>query len=123
MKTIDEMLEVMQAFKDGKEIECKSILQNEWLPAVGPLWNWCDCDYRVKSEPKYVPYNSVTEVNIDKWLRRKDNPLITRKITIVNYAREWIYLEGAGWCTTKELFEHFEYNDGTPCGKLKGEQK
>lgn len=50
MKTITEMVEVMLAYANGKQIECKSFLQKEWHSVEKPFWNWLDNDYRVKKE-------------------------------------------------------------------------
>lgn len=74
MKTIEEMIAVMKAFIEGKKIEYVSVIANEkiWNLTENPLWNWAIKDYRVKPEPHYVPYDSVVEVDRDKWVRRKD---------------------------------------------------
>lgn len=47
------MIEVMQAFINGREIEYKlDIAGNEdWKPNKDPAWNWNGFDYRVKKEP------------------------------------------------------------------------
>jgi hypothetical protein len=49
MKTLSEMIAVMQGAKEGKVIETRkldSILP--WSHFLNPLWNWQDYDYRVK---------------------------------------------------------------------------
>lgn len=48
---IDEMIEVLQAYKEGKEIELFDVTANEWIVITNPLWNFKDCDYRVKKNP------------------------------------------------------------------------
>lgn len=47
-------IEVMQAFLDGKDIECRQLgfRYNGWHPATIPSWNWTECEYRVKTEVK-----------------------------------------------------------------------
>lgn len=66
MKTIEEMISVMQAYADGKKIEYK--LSNgdcyPWRTTNEPDWEWRSYDYRVKPEPpkkKIVPYESAEE--------------------------------------------------------------
>jgi len=47
MKTIKEMTDAMQAFADGKEIEC--YFNGNWESVRGlPMWDWNSYDYRVK---------------------------------------------------------------------------
>ena len=49
-------IEVMQAFVDGKEIQCRSHNHSHWKYA-NPDWNFTNCEYRVKPEPKEVWIN------------------------------------------------------------------
>lgn len=123
MKTIDEMCAVMQAFKDGKKIECKfSRLDGDtWDETVKPHWNWEQLDYRVKPEPKYVPYDSVNEVDRSKWVKRKDIPSVLRAIIMMDTIKDAVYITRFDWVTLKEFFENYEYEDDTPCGKLVSE--
>ena len=58
MKTTKEMIEVMQAYLDGKQIE-ESIDQKVWFTCE-PIWNWAKCDYRVKKKV-YVPFDTAEE--------------------------------------------------------------
>lgn len=114
MKSIDEMIAVMQAYKDGKTIEELYYMDTEWKVVEKPLWNFNNYDYRVKSEPKYVPYDSVDEVEKDKWIKSKATGFLYR---IYSIKEDMIYFE-LGSDDTKELFDLFTYEDGTPCGKL-----
>jgi hypothetical protein len=52
MKTLREMIEVMQAAERGKEIECCDH-KKEWNSSP-PLWDWFRCDYRVKPKPREI---------------------------------------------------------------------
>lgn len=49
---IDYKIGVMQAFKEGKVIECRNKSGSIWNSVPDPAWNWSICDYRVKPEPK-----------------------------------------------------------------------
>lgn len=49
--TIDEMIEVLQAYKEGKKIEMFVKTRGEWVEVKKPLWNFFDCVYRVKKNP------------------------------------------------------------------------
>lgn len=53
--TTAEKIVVMQAYEDGKAIECKPQRSSEWkdmsacTPST-PVWNWEICSYRIKPE-------------------------------------------------------------------------
>ena len=50
---IKEMIEVMQAFDDGKAIQISQhSYPDVWHDDGCPGFNWYACDYRVKPEPK-----------------------------------------------------------------------
>ena len=50
--TIKQMIEVMQAYEDGKKIEVKAKrVDDNWSWTPYPSWNWAACDYRIKPEP------------------------------------------------------------------------
>ena len=49
---LEDMIEVMQAFKDGKKIESKIVFGTVWYEENSPTWNWDKYDYRIKSKEK-----------------------------------------------------------------------
>lgn len=115
--TTKEMIEVMQAYEDGKAIQFVNKDEDNWQDMIcEPIWDWPECNYRVKSESEYVPYDSIYEVEKDKWFKGKKNGALYRVMQLdpsddsVNMAQAWLSL--------KELFERYTYEDGTPCGKL-----
>ena len=118
MKTIEEMIAVMTAYKNGKKIECKSnnMPCADWFTIEKPSWDWLCNDYRIKPDPLYKPYDSVSEVEKDKWLRKKKHTNSLSRIVSVSSILVSVY--GEGWLTVKELFEKYEYEDGSHCGKL-----
>jgi hypothetical protein len=52
--THDEMIAVIQADKDGKEIQYRMKHPSyTWYKCEPvPMWNFCECDYRVKPKPR-----------------------------------------------------------------------
>ena len=121
MNTIDEMITVLKAFKEGKTIEFRrmeGIGNTKWRETASPIWEWARYEYRVKPEAEYVPYDSVFEVDRSKWVRKKDVPGMLRAITIIDTDKNWVYVEQFCWYNPEEFFEQYEYEDGTPCGKL-----
>ena len=58
---IDEKIEVMQAFKDGKEIECcLDVFGGVSWEVVAPSWNFDTCDYRVKQSEEMTFDQAIT---------------------------------------------------------------
>ena len=53
-----EMIEVMQHFENGGDVEVYKT--GRWTIAVNPIWDWDNFEYRIK-EPKQ-------KVTIEKWL-------------------------------------------------------
>ncbi len=50
--TTEEMIAVMQAFVDGKEIEARLKRGGHWIAANHPCWDWKVYEYRVNSVPR-----------------------------------------------------------------------
>jgi len=52
---IKEQIAVMQGFADGKEVEFKLKSSSCWNTSnrgpFTPVWNWHECEYRIKPEP------------------------------------------------------------------------
>lgn len=61
MKKLKEMIEVMKAFDEGKEIECRFIGNDaeQWCKFYTSNWNWEDFDYRIKPEPVYMTCEQI----------------------------------------------------------------
>ena len=49
--TIEEMIKVMEAFKDGKQIQSRCDDTEEWLNVIPSAWNFDKFEFRVKPEP------------------------------------------------------------------------
>jgi hypothetical protein len=47
--TLDEQIAVMQAFRDGAEIEMRKFGNTKWVSAGDPNWDWANWNYRVKA--------------------------------------------------------------------------
>lgn len=53
MKTLKEMIAVMQAAEDGKQIQARSVHYDTiWVDVEDPPWDWTYTEYRVKPETK-----------------------------------------------------------------------
>lgn len=66
--TTKEMIEVLQAFENGAEIEYRNKNENNWQVPIlikqnsTPLWNFGEFDYRIKKEPKFKPFANKWEL-------------------------------------------------------------
>ena len=61
-KTIEEMIEVMEHYGNGGEVEyiVKDDEYTSWRNCVNPIWDWSHFDYRIKQLKQ--------KVTIEKWL-------------------------------------------------------
>ena len=114
--TTKEMREVMQAHEDGKTIQFRGKGSEIWRSTPTPAWDWAHREYRIKPEPKYVPYDSVLEVEKDKWFKETITGMLYR-ITQLDPNDSTVRL-ALGWNSLEDLFRLYTYEDGTPCGKL-----
>ena len=125
--TTKEMIEVMQAFARGEQIEYREKKDSEWLPLFhDPYWDWAQFEYRIKSKPTCRPYKNASEflqaqkehgMNIRlKWCNCYMLPLYITNILIgVQYP------QGDGSIVDidvsyEELLRDYTWQDGTPCG-------
>lgn len=117
MKTIQEMIAVMQAYADGKEIElAPNCYTNKiWKDTSNPAWDWNQFDYRVKEEPKqpeYIPFSfEDAEQLVGKVIKSKDE----NWIELLTFFDE----DYTSNITYEALLRDYTFLDGSPCGKLK----
>ena len=123
MKTTKEMIEVMQAYDRGEQIQFLNI-NNDWKDTKSPTWNWCMRDYRVKPKKKYVPFDTPEEFLAayrkhgefieNKESGEKMNAYVDKNgIVILSTALNCTYT----FESLRTLFGCYKFSDGTPCGK------
>ena len=121
------LLPIIQAFAEGKVIECRtkpsliegSDVPNDWTE-MKEIGFWNNIEYRIKLEPKYHPFKDAEECwnEMQKhqpfgWIRDRDGDKtfigsINSDNSIFTCSSEILFL--------KELFEDFTFVDGTPFG-------
>lgn len=123
-KEAKELLPIIQAFAEGKEIEYYDCNNDFWIKTDTPIWK-SKINYRIKPEPKYRPFESKEEcwnemlkhqpfgwlksikeqekVHIGRVFEVNDNVLITLSIN-----------EGLNY--NSYLFNNYTFDDGTPFG-------
>ena len=133
MKTTKEMIEVMQAYLRGDDIEYVPIGEKNWIENEKPEWNWVACDYRVKPKQKFVPFDTAEEflaaqrehgdgvVCIDD-----ENVFSGYDVSITLNGHVFLHERSKSgevinfYGNLLDLFEGFKMADGTPCGKEVG---
>ena len=126
MKTTKEMIEVMQAYERGEQIQVKTTNKKcDWEDVKEPYWQWNFCDYRVKPKPNkmYVPFDTADEFLREQEKRNTDLVIYCGKLcyAYTNYLKIVILDRySAETITMLSYFEFFKtckFSDGTPCGK------
>ena len=124
MKTTKEMIEVMQAYERGEQIQILDI-DGIWEDKEYPYWNWTQCDYRVKPKTKYVPFDTAEEFLA---AQREHGEIVRCKLddelyhAYINSRNETILVcnyghTGSIITNIVNMYDEYEFEDGTPCGK------
>ena len=123
MKTTKEMIEVMQAYDRGEQIQL-SKKDGNWICTKNPNWDWLNFDYRVKPKTRYVPFDTPEEFLTayrkhgefieNKETGKKMNAYVDKNgIVILSTALNCTYT----FESLVTLFGCYKFSDGTPCGK------
>lgn len=122
MKTIKEMIDVMQSYERGEQIEYRDH-DRKWYDVQYPLWDWLHSDYRVKPKKKYVPFDTAEEFLT---AQRKYG----YSVFVIGRGRHYAYTNAKGYIklvgknkksytiSFKVFLEKCNFEDGTPCGKV-----
>ena len=117
---VKEMLPVLQSFADGKTIESRCIKGDKslWYDDEDPSFD-NDFEYRLKPEPKYLPFKDAEEcwVEMQKhqpfgWLKSKKDGYYSF-ITMLNYR---FRLNGYDGWRFDDVINKFTFADGVPFG-------
>ena len=125
MKTTKEMIEVMQAYDRGEQIECFNNMK--WKDVKNPVWDWLHNDYRVKNKV-YVPFDTPEEF-FEAQRKHGGDALITIEDGVLKKHDISVSLDGSVYDHIDDgsvdyigyfedlLLEDYKFSDGTPCGK------
>lgn len=118
----EQLLPIIKAFSEGKEIESRCIKGDKslWYDDEDPSFD-NDLEYRIKQEPKYRPFKSQEECwqEMQKhqpfgWLKDKNDGHHTL-ITVVDN-EDMMALNGiTGW-DFLHIMNNYFFADGTPFG-------
>ena len=128
MKMTKEMIEVMQAYESGEQIECFN--DEQWKDVNNPIWDWLNNDYRVKPKKIYVPFDTPEEflaaqrehggnglISIEDGEMKEHDISVSIDGSVYEHKENQCASDCEYIGNLKDLFEDFKMADGTPCGK------
>ena len=118
-KEAKELLPIIQAFAEGKEIEYYDCNDDDWIKTDTPIWT-SKINYRIKPEPNYRPFKTQEECWNEMlkhqplgWVRSKKCKALLWNVTSINKDDITIICD---YYKFHRAFECFEFTDGTPFG-------
>lgn len=118
-KEAAELLPIIQAYAEGKEIEIFDKTMKMWKTAMLPHF---DCDsniYRIKPEREYRPFKDAEECwqEMQKhqpfgWVKEKERNVRTE----INYIHNDGVMFSCGSVLFERLFDIYTFADGVPFG-------
>ena len=131
---VKEMLPILQAYAEGKVIECRtkpSALEgtdvpNDWAEMKEiELWN-NNTEYRIKPEPKYRPFEDAEECWQEMlkhqpfgWIKSKEDG--SRSSITLIISEENIDINCIGGFNSDKIMKRFTFDDGAVFGILEEE--
>ena len=118
---VKSVMNIIQAFADGKTIQAIDPYDDEWYNQTKLNFEALfDGQYRIKPEPKYRPFKDAEECwqEMEKhqpfwWVKDRNGS----KFVIENVdSRGFVEVYDEGTCTFNEVFENRTFADGTPFG-------
>lgn len=124
--TTKEMIEIMQAYERGEQIERRDRCGGNWYLSKDPSWDWVQYEYRIKHKPTYRPYK-----NIQEFLQAQKEHGMNIRLNECNYYRLPLYItnnliglqcpQSGGSVVSidasyEDLLRDYIWQDGTPCG-------
>ena len=118
---VSEQIAIMKAYEDGKTIEQKRLDRTEWESIVYVEdfpFDFVANEYRIATEPKYRPYESVEEAFNDAkkhgfWMKHKSSGRICFSTRFLE-ERNTIYINSQ--TSVCGLGDYIWLDDGSPCG-------
>ena len=121
---VKSVMNIIQAFADGKTIQAIDPYDDEWCNQTKLNFEALfEGQYRIKPEPKYRPFKDAEECwnEMQKheyfgWIKAKDASIPSRFMTINSVRNEEVSITSGIDFTYNELVEHYTFVDGTPFG-------
>ena len=113
-----DAVKVMEAYANGKKIQYLND-DNEWIDAPNPLFDWDNCVYCIKPEPKYRPFKSQEEC-WQEMLKHKPfgwvKEISSEMLYLINGMSNESIVIMEDINSFKEAMNIYEFKDGTPFG-------
>lgn len=125
-----EFYPILQAFAEGKVIECRtkpsliegSDVPNDWTE-MKEIGFWNNIEYRIKPEPKYRQFRDAEECWQEMlkhqpfgWIKCKDASVPSKFMIINSVKNKEVSITLGIDFTYNELLECYTFADGTPFG-------
>ena len=116
-----ELLPIIKAFSEGKDIETKT--GSGWITIENMSFAGKPDSYRIKLEQKFRPFKDAEECwnEMQKhqpfgWIKPKDDDVVTKFMLIDALRNEGIAVRTNIRFNYHELLEHYTFADGMPFG-------
>lgn len=124
----EEFYPILQAFAEGKVIECRTkpsavkgtSVPNDWTE-INEIEYWNNIEYRIKPESKYRPFKDAEECwqEMQKhqpfgWVKLKDTESVYYMLKGI--ASQVVIGFNENPFSYKKVFEDYTFADGTPFG-------
>ncbi len=120
----EERINVMQAYLDGKDVECYDEQDGVWNLIFNPSWS-DKLRYRIKPETTYRPFDNAQEC-IEELKKHEPFGWVKHRPNVGDYCSSItdIRRDGVGefiklrenWYSPDVLLEYYTFLDGTPFG-------
>ena len=123
-----ELLPIMQAFVEGKQIQDKIEGVTDWVDTNGSIleFNGKKIQHRIKPGPEYRPFENKEECWNEMlkhkpfgWIKNKNNGTYSDISTMYNSCGEDRLMIANSSYKLSQAFEFFTFTDGTPFGIIK----
>lgn len=117
-REIKSFLPILQAFADGKEIECRK--EDKWYRVLEICNEMNPQDYRIKTEPKYRPFKNAEECWQEMLKHQPFGYTYDRfnniRDSITKVATTGVSYDSPTVISFVEIFGRFVFADGVPFG-------
>lgn len=115
---VKSFLPILQAFADGKEIECRE--EDKWYRVLEICNETNPQDYRIKPEPKYRPFKNAEECWQEMLKHQPFGYTYDRfngiRDSITKVATTGVSYDSPTVISFEEIFDRFVFADGVPFG-------
>lgn len=124
---VKSVMNIIQAFADGKTIQAIDPYEDEWVDQVGLNFKALfEGQYRIKPEPKYRPFKNTEECWAEMsehqpfgWIKSKEDG--SRSLITLIISEENIDINCIGGFTLDKIMKRFTFAGGTVFGILEEE--